>query len=271
MTIRSVWLVPLLLACASAHAVVIRDDVDDAEYRIAEAEIEALVDMPHEGHGVLIAPQWILTAAHVVTSGHPIDEVMLGGMCLKVDRVVVHPGYVAPPAGIYEGDAARAMRFQAGRDDVALLHLVAPVPGIAPVPLYRGDGEVGREFALIGRGATGDGSTGFDLFHAPHRTELRRAYNTVATADERWLGYTFDAGAGAHPREGASGSGDSGGPLLIVDSGRTQLAGLTAWVYTESDIASFRPGTYGLTNYAVRVSRYAGWIDGVVAGDAAGP
>src|SRR5687767_13710394 len=67
----------LLLLPLSAHAVVIRDDVDDAEYRITEAEIEALVDMPHEGHGVLIAPQWILTAAHVVASGHAIDEVML--------------------------------------------------------------------------------------------------------------------------------------------------------------------------------------------------
>ena len=56
-------LLTLLAASSSAGAVVIRHDVDDAKYRIRAAEFPALVDMPGEGHGVLITPQWLVTAA----------------------------------------------------------------------------------------------------------------------------------------------------------------------------------------------------------------
>src|SRR3546814_1308944 len=54
----------LLAISSTASAVVIRGDVDDAEYRIPAAAFPALADMPGEGHGVLIAPQWVVTAAH---------------------------------------------------------------------------------------------------------------------------------------------------------------------------------------------------------------
>src|SRR5688572_1364238 len=187
------YLLVLLLFPLPSAAVVIRDDVDDAEYRIAE-------------------------------SWHPLDEVMLGGMCLKVEKLVVHPGFTTAPEGLFEegGDLAAAMRFQAGRDDIALIKLAAPVRGIAPIPVYRAAAETGAQVVLVGKGATGTGTTGFDS-EAPHRTELRRAYNMIATADERWLGYVFDAGASALPREGAAGNGDSGGPLLLEQDGRLRV------------------------------------------------
>ena len=63
----------LLVAVSSgAGAIVIRDDVDDAQYRVSPAELPALADLPGEGHGVLIAPRWVVTAAHAVTWQHKL-------------------------------------------------------------------------------------------------------------------------------------------------------------------------------------------------------
>ena len=59
-------LLALLVVSSSASAIVIRDDVDDSKYRIAASDFPALADMPGEGHGVLIAPQWVITAAHAI-------------------------------------------------------------------------------------------------------------------------------------------------------------------------------------------------------------
>ena len=60
-------LLALLIVSFSASAIVIRDDVDDSKYRVPASEVLALVDLPGEGHGVLIAPQWVITAAHAIT------------------------------------------------------------------------------------------------------------------------------------------------------------------------------------------------------------
>ena len=59
------WLfVALLTLSFGANGVVIRADVDDSNYRIDRSAFPALADMPGEGHGVLIARKWVLTAAH---------------------------------------------------------------------------------------------------------------------------------------------------------------------------------------------------------------
>jgi hypothetical protein len=55
---------PLLTFSFTTSAVIIRGDVEDAKYRVPASAFPALVDMPGEGHGVLIAPQWVVTAAH---------------------------------------------------------------------------------------------------------------------------------------------------------------------------------------------------------------
>ncbi|WP_406807567.1 trypsin-like serine protease [Citrobacter freundii] len=74
---RSAILV-LLLASFGANAVVIRDDVPDLQYRMAASDFPPLADLPGEGHGVLIAPQWVVTAAHVVSGERSVDVVVVG-------------------------------------------------------------------------------------------------------------------------------------------------------------------------------------------------
>jgi hypothetical protein len=258
------FLLTLLGVLASnAQAIVIRHDVPDAQYKIAESVMPALVSLPHEGHGVLISPQWILTAAHA-TQWHAVQEVMLGGRCLKVERLVVHPGYKKLPDELTKGNAAPAMAFLAQSDDVALIKLAEPVLDIAPVPLYSGGDEAGKLIKIIGMGATGDGKEG-QLPHGPHRTQLRQATNVIDSVEARWLGYRFDAAGKATALEGMSGNGDSGGPGLIEDKGQWKLAGLTSWTLATGHVSEWKPGHYGSNIRMVRVSRYVPWITEVLS------
>lgn len=81
----------------AAGAVVIRDDVDDARYRIEGAAFPALTDMPGEGHGVLIAPRWVVTAAHAAPMEGMGATIAINGNAYSVERVFLHPGYRAMP------------------------------------------------------------------------------------------------------------------------------------------------------------------------------
>lgn len=250
-------LVPLLLASASAGAIVIRHDVPDSRYIVPDSAFAALVDLAHEGHGVLIAPQWVVTAAHA-TQWHPVTEVMIDGTCVAVAQVFVHPGYRKFPDALASGDAKPAMEFLAGSDDIALIKLAKPVTGIKPVALYEGRHELGRTVVLYGKGAAGDGRAGQAV--GPNRTVLRRAENVVTAVQERWLVYAFDSGRAAEPLEGTLGNGDSGGPVLIRDRGEWQLAGLASWKEAHGQLDEFRPGLYGQRAYQVRISHYLPWI-----------
>lgn len=256
------WIVlTLVLASLSARAVVIRDDVPDARYRVPVSALPALVDLPHEGHGVLIAPRWVVTAAHT-TQWHPITAVMLGGECLAVEQVIVHPGYRKLPDELAAGDAGGAMAFLADSDDIALIRLAKPVTGIRPIPLYADNDELRRRVLIFGKGATGNGRVGQEA--GPNRTVLRRAENVISAVESRWLVYTFDARSGALPLEGTLGNGDSGGPLLLKAHGRLELAGLSSWKFVQGDVAKFQPGHYGQRSYQVRISHYLPWIRGVM-------
>lgn len=257
-------LLALLALSSTAGAVVIRDDVDDSQYRVPASEFPALVDLPGEGHGVLIAPRWVVTAAHAVSWQSAVGHVSIDGVCREVERVIVHPGYRKPPQALIDqalatGDATLVRALLASSDDIALLKLARPVTDVAPVPLHAGD-ELGQVAKILGKGATGTGAVGFDR-HASHRTELRRAFNTVTSADGRWFCYVFDNATPALPLEGMSGGGDSGGPVLIQVEDRWRLAGLTSWTSAPGDIRTLAMGLYGQTSCNVRLGHYSDWIE----------
>ncbi len=268
-----------LAVSTAVGAVVIRADVDEAKYRVPASAFPVLADMPGEGQGVLIAPQWVVTAAHAAPMQMQgmDDDVSIGGVARKVKRVIIHPGYKKMPdqlikQAIASGDLSRVHAFLDSSDDIALIELASPVTDVAPVPLYRGNNEVGMIAELLGKGASGNGAKGQDA-QSPHRTVLRHAYNVIVGDDARYVWYRFDAPPSALPLEGITGSGDSGGPLLMGSGSSRQLVGLASWskyppghpfLKTWTPDRPFVEGLYGEIVYAIRISSYVPWIEGVI-------
>lgn len=252
----------LLLASFGAGAVVIRDDVPDLQYRMAVTEFPALVDLPGEGHGVLIAEQWVVTAAHAVGWQPSIDVVVVGGTPRAVSRVVIHPGYRKAPqemvdAALKTGEWGSFFDFIAATDDIALIQLSEPVRDVEPVRVHE-DPVVGDIVRIMGRGATGTGLKGH--LHGPNRTDLRQGYNEITLSEGRWIGYVFDAPPNALPLEAVTGSGDSGGPMLVNVDTEWRVAGVAAWKRAEVEGTEIYPGRYGEESYGVRLGYYADWI-----------
>lgn len=267
---HAVLMLLLLFVALDASAVVIRDDVPDLKYRMAASDFPALADLPGEGHGVLIAPDWVVTVAHAVSWQGHLDVVVVGGAPRAVRRVVIHPGYKVPPdamvqAALASGDWEAFFEFLASSDDVALVQLAEPVGDVAPVAIHRDPG-VGQVVRILGRGATGNGVTGYPL-QSRNRTDLRQGYNELVEAGGRWLAHCFDAPPAAHPLEATTGSGDSGGPILVAVGDEWRLAGLAAWKRSQVVGTEIRQGRYGETSYGVRLAHYSDWI-GQVLGEA---
>lgn len=249
---------------AGAQAIVIRHDVPDHHYRAATEDIPALADLPGEGHGVLIAPRWVVTVAHAVRDGAP-GAVTIAGRDRAVSRLIVHPDFRFPPAELLglSGDARPLMDALAEMDDIALLELTEPVEDVVPLPVHRAGVEASQVVTIYGKGASGNGLTG-QTAGSPHRGPLRRAENRITSAQGRWLVYRFDEGESALPLEGMLGDGDSGGAVIMEFDGRTELVGLSDWKDWTGDMSSFRAGIYGQTSHHIRLSWYADWIDGVI-------
>lgn len=270
--------VVMLVAAPAGHAIVIRPGVPDSKYVVSENAFPPLVDLPGEGNGVLIAKRWVVTVGHTARTMRttpPHNYVIIGGKRRSFTEVILYPGFLAEyrvfedalsewASGALSGDAAPLMAKAASVHDMALIKLTEPVEDVKPIALYRGSNEQGKLVKIYGKGATGNGLVG-EYPHSPHRGKLRRAHNRITSAHEHWLLYKFDCGPGALSLEGVSGSGDSGGPVLIQEDGEWKLAGLDAQSRWKGDLSKYRSGVCGQEFASSRISYYAAWIDSVIA------
>lgn len=239
--IRKLFLCVVFIQCVAfttSTAIIIRHDREDIRYLELGQGFPSLchLNLP-DGQGTLIAPQWILTAAHVARDLKWGHRVTIGNKEFEIRSVLIHP------------------EWRTSRHDIALVKLNKPVSHVKPTPLYKKQNETGRIITIVGKGDFGTGLTG------PTNNDgmVRGARNKIDEVNNAWIIFKFDEPNEALDLEGISGPGDSGGPAYIEEDGKWYVAGVSA-------IQSFaklglREGRYGVLEYYSRVSVYSEWIE----------
>lgn len=250
-----------MLHAVSTQGVVVRDDQPESAYEdlAATADYAAVGkfvnDWGYSGSGVLIAPDWVLTAAHnfaLATSG----TFTINGVSYTATTLIRHPNY-------QYGNSFAGY-------DVGLAHLDASVSSLTPALPYTGTREIGQVATFVGCGFTGTGLTGYQTLVAK-----KLAFQNVVDGDfgnpAVLLGCDFDnphsaadndfGGATPLDLEGSVSPGDSGGGVFVTMGSRTYLAGVISFVAARDGNAN---GDYGDVSGFGRVSAFAPWIATVI-------
>jgi hypothetical protein len=259
---KVLFILSIILFSTYSNAVVKRHDVPPENYVIDKMP-EYLIDMPHEGHGVLIDSQWVVTVAHTIFYDYVGKDLTVGSIDYEIESVHIHPEYSEPNKNLLKGDLAPLMSFFKSRSDIALIKLTSKVNGVKPVNIYKGKSEKGKVITVYGKGATGSGLTGEDIDTKSLRV-MNQFQNIVENSEGNWIAFKFNEPENALPLEGMHGSGDSGGASIIFQQGAPFLVGLSSWQLGNGDISTFKGGLYGTTAYQVRISNYYDWIVGVL-------
>ncbi len=231
--------------------IVMRHDVDEAEYLALAEKHAGTVIRLNAGCGTFIRPNWIVTAAHVAVIPQIGNDVTVDGVKYTIKQKVIHPEF-------REGESIM--------HDVALLELEKNVPHVELAKLYTKDDEIGKEIIFAGTGWAGTGDKGMADGAINKDRKMRAAQNKIDgfRPSGGFIRFTFDApdSKDALPLEGISGPGDSGGPALWFEGEQAYILGVSS--HQDGRGRGKPEGRYGVYEYYTRVSDYAEWIEQVI-------
>lgn len=209
----------------------------------------------------LIAPNWVLTAAHCVvdsTTGVTIQpsvlttlvgtsDLLSGGNRISIKRIIVHPNYSNITTD----------------SDLALLELVSstsvPTIGFADVDI-----PTGTLATVVGWGALDSAVSIFpsSLYEVDvpivNRATCDAVYNSSGST--LFTGNMICAGYAAGGKDTCQ--ADSGGPLMDFYKGNLVQVGITSW-----GVGCAQPGLYGVYT---RLNNFKGWINSYITPSSGG-
>ncbi len=175
------------------------------------------------------------------------DDVTVDGVKYSIKQKIVHPDF----------DMSRGIA-----NDIALLELEKPVPGVELAKVYESDDEVGKRIIFAGTGWAGTGDKGMADGAINKDRKMRAAENLVnGVRQDGFVRFTFDGpdSKDALPLEGISGPGDSGGPALWFDGDQAYILGVSS--HQDGKGMGKPEGRYGVDEFYTRVSAFAEWIN----------
>lgn len=214
--------------------------------------------LSHAGGGtfsaVVIAPNAVVTAAHVVAGSAPESwtfNLNVGGDLtarLQVASIRVHPGYQGSGRG-HDGLA---------HDDIAIVRLAGIVPFGTPLyELARRAPRPGERLVLVGYGSGGSGAGGASVPADPAvkrvgANVVEQVYQDPGGAGRVELyRFAYTPLPGGSPLEATLAGGDSGSPAFVREPEGWRLAGINTFIYSSRG----RSGGGG-----VSLAAYREWI-----------
>lgn len=261
---KIVWIVGILSATTllqtSTRGATIRDDQPASSYLdLANTPEYAPVGLfinswGYTGCATLIAPEWVLTAAHSLTAASSGTFTINGNSYLS-SQFISHPGW--------NGNAFNGY-------DLALVRLATPVADVIPAALFTSTSEFGQVATFVGYGFTGTGLTGWQSLD-----NQKRAFQNVIDGEfgnpSVLLGSDFDnphttadnafGAAMALTLEGCVAPGDSGGGVFLTYGSQAYLAGVISFVAATDGNAN---ADYGDVSGFGRISPFVPWITSTV-------
>jgi len=256
----------VMIGAPPAFAGVGRNDVPASQYlqlgsstlyasvgRIAEATANG----NYSGSGTLIAPNWVLTAAHMVDDATALT-LTFGGVTYTADKWVANPSWTGNLGAGY---------------DLGLIHLTKAVTGITPATRYTGSSELGKVATFVGYGMTGVGSTGATTFDGRKRAGQNTIDRLQAGTGANSRLFLADFDNPTNSRDSTYGSskplgleyliapGDSGGGVFVDFGTGPQLVGVNSFGMAYDGKVN---SDYGDLSGHIRVSPFNGWINSVI-------